>query len=187
MFKMILLFALQWIFVLVFPLVMKGQTINNGWHGIKPLYSSKEDVERILGKPIDEELNLFETENEKITVLYSKGFCNENKQSIWNVPKDTILTLLVSPKTALNPSDFFGKSYVDFERTPDIVMEKIFNYSNSDGSIKFQTKVLSSGVEDIIYILYTPREKDNKLKCKNKSNSIKPKDGILQCIVKEKL
>lgn len=168
MFKMLKLFNLQLTLILFLMMSVNGQTAKNEWQGIKPLYSSKENIEMLLGSPVEKKLNLYETENEKVTVFYSGKSCKRDKKSKWNVPKNTVLAFIISPKNALDPSVFFGNSYVDFEKSQDSSKQNSFNYTNADGSIKFQTTYLKNGKEDLIFIVYSPTKEDAIFRCMDK-------------------
>src|SRR5690349_10941442 len=90
--------------VIIFSSVIAAQFKSDGWNGISPLNSSKTDVERLLGKPIDGgriAVGLYDTKTERVTIWYSTGTCRENPRSTWNVARDIVTVLLVAPKTSL--------------------------------------------------------------------------------------
>jgi hypothetical protein len=138
----------------------------NEWRGIVPLRSTKTDVEKLLGKPIEgsHNLYLYDTEKERVSVLYSDGMCNENKSSTFNVPRDRVLTFMVSPKKTMNVSEITEKSSQSFEREADL-KEDAFHYKNKDGSVRFETIMSENGIEDIIYIIYKATKTDDSLLC----------------------
>jgi hypothetical protein len=69
------------------------------WRGIVPLRSTRSDVERLLGPPVDAgKLNaLYRTENEAISISYATGKPCEpgTLQSGWMVPRDTVVEIRV--------------------------------------------------------------------------------------------
>jgi hypothetical protein len=62
------------------------------WRGIKPLHSSRADVERLLGAPHGECRCFYEFEGETIRIEYAKSLC-VGYPSGWNVPADSVLTI----------------------------------------------------------------------------------------------
>ena len=103
------------------------------WRGIKPLYSTRTDVERILGQSSDANGRVYKLENESAFISYSDGICSQ-KSKDWDVPKDTVLTISVSSGLTL-----FSELKVDetkfvkkLEHLPDV-----FYYTNSEDGIMY--------------------------------------------------
>ncbi|HZI88656.1 MAG TPA: hypothetical protein VFD48_17615 [Pyrinomonadaceae bacterium] len=74
----------------------------NVWRGIRPLHSTRADVEKILGQPKRQSLDqtyAYETTEEQIDVLYSEGPCSSSVVGQWNVPADTVLRVTIYPLT----------------------------------------------------------------------------------------
>ncbi|MGH9842126.1 MAG: hypothetical protein ACREEM_25510 [Blastocatellia bacterium] len=129
---------------------------NNGWRGLKALESTKEQVEKLLGAPNNGPEGAYSLEEATINFTYSSGHCKEN----WNVPKDTVIRIVVSlkknrPKLSdLNLSLSKYKMRVDRE-LPDV---------------RYYTK-LSDGVtlvvigDEVKQVLYYPSENNENLKC----------------------
>lgn len=71
--------------------------------GIVPLRSTREDVERLLGKPQWSRgaTFIFESECERVDVLYSKGECELSGVERWKVPKDVVVKLVVASRDIL--------------------------------------------------------------------------------------
>lgn len=67
---------------------------------IKPLVSTEQDVERILGKPAESYADMaeFETNEGVFTVTYSRGRCDQARMVPYNVDKDIVLGFDFSPK-----------------------------------------------------------------------------------------
>lgn len=96
------------ILLLIFLLTVSTYAQTNSWKGLTPLVSGKIDVEKLLGKPDygqDLYVNLsraeFKTERETVAVVYAADRCKEG----WDVPKDTVLGIRVSP------NELSGKSF----------------------------------------------------------------------------
>lgn len=142
-----------------------SQTVE--WQGIILLRSTRNDVEQILGAPKDKEINLYETTKEKIVVWYSKGTCKKDKSAVWNVPKDTVLGILVSPKEELNATVVKEKLNQKFEKQADWEIQNVYIYYNNDNSIKFETRLLPNGIEDVVFVAYSPGKSGGNLLCKS--------------------
>ena len=67
------------------------------WRGIKPLHSTRADVERSLGQPQQGSKGSYSTADETILVSYSESPCAHG----WNVPPGTVISLSVYPKKPL--------------------------------------------------------------------------------------
>ena len=70
------------------------------WRGIIPLHSTRVDVERLLGgASAKKQLTTYQTKREAVSVLYASGPpCGSDAGSEWKVPKDTVVSITVSPK-----------------------------------------------------------------------------------------
>jgi len=76
---------------------------SNAWHGLLPLRTTREDVERLLGpaKGLLAGSYAYETKDEKVRVVYSEGSCSSSLEGRWNVPIDTVLSITVFPNTTV--------------------------------------------------------------------------------------
>lgn len=97
--------SLLWLFT---ALSVPAQT--KGWRDIVPLRSTRADVERVLGPPvqtISEYSVLYRTSTETVMVQYAQGLpCGiGQKYSQWRVPRDTVESLLVTPTQTIHISD----------------------------------------------------------------------------------
>lgn len=149
---------------------LSAQSPQNHWMGLTPLKSTRLDVEKTLGKPVNAKLHLYETGNEKIRVWYSQGTCKKDKTHIWNVPVDTVLQVLVSPKQILSAENLKSRIALPLTKETDPSGRDTYLYYTEDWSIKFQTKSLSNGTEDVIFITYAPSKSDFDLRCSNLKN-----------------
>lgn len=151
--------------VFLLSMSVSAQSITNDWRGLIPLKSTRADVETLLGKPKVGRTDIYETAEEVVTLWYSRGTCKQIKASVWNVPKDTILGILFSPKKSLPLSQFFSFPNPEFEREADIEMRDRFTYRNKDSSVTFHTEILPNGTEDISFIAFAPSKADYPLRC----------------------
>jgi hypothetical protein len=90
------------------------------WRGITPLKSTRDDVERLLGKP--NQLGRYEIQNERVTFTYSEGPCNDAFGTLAKanceclVAKDTVLKIAVTFDSAVKASKL-GIDKKKYERT----------------------------------------------------------------------
>src|SRR5678815_4602228 len=74
-----------------------------GWHGVVPLRSTRADVTRLLGPP-NVDGRYYEIDNYIVHIDYSDGPCEKGKLG-WNVPRDTVVSISLSPNHDLKFSD----------------------------------------------------------------------------------
>jgi hypothetical protein len=159
--KILVLFAVLMSFG---PNSLKAQGSDNEWHGLRPLHSSKAQVEKLLSKPKNAHLGLYETDTEVITFWFSSGRCN--KKNLWNVPEGTVIGILVSPKNFVNARPIINRFKQEVQMVPDAETPGIFTYYSDDSSVKFQAKILANGDEELMFIAYAPSKSDDALRCK---------------------
>jgi hypothetical protein len=92
-----------------FVIVAAGLSHGKEWHGIVPLHSTRADVERLLGTPAEqtkELMSVYKLEQEVVVVQYAAGPpCGTDGFHIWQVPRGTVLSIKVAPKSQLLFSD----------------------------------------------------------------------------------
>ena len=129
---------------------------STGWRSIVPLRSTRTDVERELGS-LDLTCQCYETERELVRVRYATGPCAGDLPG-WNVPRDTVLSITVSPKKKFAFSEVETRKE-DFVKTSDDTFTAY--YANGNEGLRYS--VTSSGfVKDIAYL---PSIRDNPLRC----------------------
>src|SRR5215472_6069639 len=127
------------------------------WEKIRPLHSTRVDVERLLGTPTGACNCVYSTPNETIAIDYASGPC-EGPPNGWNVTHDTVLRIRVSPKqpTAIAESELIQNEYVK-SRALD---EPIVYYTNVSKGVKY-----SANNGFINTISYLPSVADLNLRC----------------------
>lgn len=154
------------ILMLIFSSAVFCQS-NNVWNGITPLKSTREDVEKILGKP--EPLSVakyaagYKTKEGKVFVLYSTGMCDVNSAHGWNIPELTVISISFDPDYP-NPY-IFSDLKIDrskFERHPDPGSLHLVSYANEVDGIVLTVDTSDDTVRNFGYF---PESKYNCLKC----------------------
>lgn len=128
-----------------------------GWRGLKPLHSTRTDVESLLGSSSDRCRCIYKTAGEVVYIEYAAAPCKGALPG-WNVPANTVLSLTVTSKA---PQQFstLGIDQSKYLTSRDDVMTTY--YTNREDGIKYA--VSSTGmVESVSYI---PSTRDSHLRC----------------------
>jgi hypothetical protein len=104
-----------------------------GWRGIMPLHSTREDVERLVGPPMSNGIT-YDLKNERVTMGYSDSNCEYGAEC--NVPQGTVTDIRVYLQPNVMPSEL----RLDLAR-----FEKFDNTRNAD-SISYVSK--EQGIRD---------------------------------------
>lgn len=137
----------------------------NAWRGLVPLHSTRVEVERVLGKPkwSHGSTFIYESECERVDVLYSKGACELSGVTRWNVPADVVIKLEVAPRNKMLVKDlkFELKRYLrDQESHP----ENWVLYRSAEDGIRVRA-ILGEKEETVMVITYEARSNDKVLRC----------------------
>jgi hypothetical protein len=146
---------------LVFLLAFVALTVNAApWRGIVPLKSTRSDVERLLGKPLTGNMDFYVTyklETEEVRVEYaSKKLCPQTDRCDCRVSDDTVLHIVVRPKTRIR----FSSLELNKSKFHPIVNPQNANniaYSNSDAGLMY---VVSKRDDLVLYVQYGSTLKD---------------------------
>jgi len=125
------------------------------WRGIVPLRSTRADVERTLGKP-NAPYGRYKIENEEADIGYSGDRCDNG----WNVPRDTVIRILVSLSGKRRLSEF-NLDMNKFKKWSDTHLIGNTYYTNRDEGVTY--RVLENGV--VLSIYYEPTTEDEGLQC----------------------
>jgi hypothetical protein len=135
------------------------------WHGIIPLHSTRDDVRRLLGKPViggDGALELFDREEGHVHVRYAQQPCEQGLPADWgnwNVAKDTVINVYITLSKDLRLSDLKIRN-----------LKSLKWYTDESGATYYHDKL--KGIEyqvvgDLITaITYGPAGSDRMLRCK---------------------
>ena len=137
----------------------------NVWRGIKPLTSTRADVERILGVPTDSlrQTFMYEKSTDKINVLYSGPACEQTEIGRWNVPENTVLKVKVIPqRTLLIKALKFDRS--KYKRIREAHPENWVHYFNLEEGITIDVEI-RGGREEVMSLVYEPSSKQKSLRC----------------------
>lgn len=146
-------------------LVKRNKTIPaNQWQGLVPLHSSREDVERLLGKAqaVFGSLVIYRRNLEAVWIKYVDQGCGASGFA-WNVPLGTVERIDVCPIMTVFLSDLrFDLSR--FERFVSVHPRDVFYYSNEEEGILLKTRMYGDR-ETVTAITFEAAARDENLRC----------------------
>jgi hypothetical protein len=132
----------------------------NSWNNLTPLYSTRADAEKLLGKPKQNKNNYcceYETEKEKVSISYTTKKCEEG----WDVPKDTILSITVMSSLNINKS--FAELNLDNTKFSRSIDDALYGtWTDAEDGFRYY---FSNIDRELIHINYIPKKSDNYLRC----------------------
>lgn len=137
---------------------------NNSWKEITPLISTRQDVEKILGKPIEDDIYsaVYKTKDERVIVSYKVLETKKTKSCVWDVPINTVLGFRIYPlKIVLLSETKFDLT--KFER--ESWGYEAF-YTNPKEGLEVVTNAVPGEKEQVLYFWYSATLSDRQRKCK---------------------
>ncbi|HYV82188.1 MAG TPA: hypothetical protein VE931_01660 [Pyrinomonadaceae bacterium] len=132
------------------------------WRGIEPLHSTRADVERLLGRPIDDKTPYtwkYEFPEERAMINFLSGApCEEGLPGGWKVPKDTVRDIVVYPSAPTTISTLLP-AWKEYEQVPTPHIQNAF-YIDIDDGVR-----VSVTDEWVKYVFYGPTAKDKDYRC----------------------
>lgn len=127
--------------ILCLLFLLAESSFAQAWRQIRPLRTSRKQVERLLGRPkVVGGVNKYDFANETIDVFYLKRSCRFDRQG-WNVPVNTVTSVEIVPKKKVRlsetqwdlskfrkePGSFDNPSYLLFVNEEDGVTLSVFD------------------------------------------------------------
>jgi hypothetical protein len=134
---------------------VKGQD----WRQIVPLKSTRADVERLLGPTKEAYFAVYHLKEGILDIEYSSGPCRPDRKGGWNVPKDVVITLNLTPHLKTRIVDL----KLDRKKFRKIVDKHVIGalyYVNDEAGI---TYAVQNG--EVSFVEYHPTKKDEHLYC----------------------
>src|SRR5258708_23974899 len=99
-------------------LVFLGSSQAQGWRGIRPLHSTRGEVERLIGPPMEPGGITYDLKEARVNVVYSDSICTKGWPYGWNVQPATVIGITIFPHprpmiTDLKIDVSKSKKYVD--------------------------------------------------------------------------
>lgn len=161
---------------IVLVLVVTTLAQADEWRGINPLHSNRADVERLLGQaddPSKEHSLVYKTEKEVVIIDYADGLsCKAGSSAVWRVPRGTVVSITVSPRTPLPLAEL----HIDkdkYRKRLDLNRSDVVEYNNEEDGVSI---VVYQG--NVQYINFFPSKKDAHLRCSNKQDVLDSKKNI---------
>ena len=156
----------------LFSLVCAGQTAS--WRDLKPLVSTREDVEAVLGKPIGRfaDFDRFRNELGKFNVWYSAcTYTIKRGRSENAIPIGRLERLIFLPKL-LAPFSKYSAETNDYKKIDSPGAVGQYLYLSKAEDVIFETAILASGEEIVLSIEYSVPDLPPEAKCEQR-----PKQG----------
>jgi hypothetical protein len=136
---------------------------DNEWEGLMPLHSSREDVERLLGKPqaVFGSLVIYHRSVDSVWISYIDQGC-VNKFA-WNVPLGTVERIQVTPKRTVLPGDL-KFDLRKFQKFVSFHPPNVFYYLEYYEGITVETRLYGDH-EEVTGITYEAATRDENLRC----------------------
>jgi hypothetical protein len=144
-----------------------GNRQRKAWRSIRPLFSTKSDVENLLGQPKWRSVNddyVYETAKELVRVLYAERPCEPSIIGNWDVASNTVLRITVIPQKTLLIKDL-NLDRDAYRREPDPNIPNAFFWVNLEEGIIIESE-LRNNCEQVVTITYRPSNRDKNLLCK---------------------
>ena len=130
-----------------------------GWRGIKPLHSTRKDVERLIGPPMQPNGGTYDLKGERVHIIYSDVRCTKDWPYGWNVPADSVTAITISPQ----PRPKLSELPIDISKATKYVDPTgVIHYNNDEEGLS--VAVDSSGYE-VKVLEYYPAASDAHLRC----------------------
>jgi hypothetical protein len=146
------------------------------WRGIVPLHTTRVAVEQQLGPPSMDrgDIVVYEYKDEQASIEYSKGPCSV-EFSPWNVPRDTVISIWITPKSYLKiPGLELDKNY---KKVRDEHRPQVIHYINEEIGIEYNADD-ETGLVGLVK--YLPAAADKALKCPEPRNLLSETIEIAQ-------
>lgn len=159
------------IVIIVFVLAQfaNGQSLPE-WQKLIPLISTRQDVEKLLGKPkpITDDQSIYTTKTGKFIAYFSAVRCEDrsgDKRTAWNVEPNRLLYLLVMVRSPKPPVSFVD-NLSSFKRdTADLHDMSGLSYTSPDESLIITTVVRPGGSEKVLTLMLQPSKDQRNLLC----------------------
>lgn len=156
------------VMVCAWPGISAQQAEGKGWRGLIPLLSSRRDVEALLGPPATGRGSSYQTDEATVYVSYSDGPCEKGWPYGWNVDRDTVVSIVVSPKEPV----IFKSLNLDkdkYRQNLDTYIHTGVLYTNRNEGITIEVDDVAGKVKSF---MYHPTDSQQKLQCPDASSRL---------------
>src|SRR6266853_2679177 len=130
------------------------------WRQIRPLRTSRKQVQRLLGHPkVVGAVSTYDFANEKISVFYLKHSCRFDPQG-WNLPANIVTSVRIEPKKRMRLSETKW-DLSKFRKEPGAFDNPSYSLFVNEGD-----GVTLSVIDDVLEAYsYVPRRSDKTKRC----------------------
>ena len=104
--------------------------------------ATRDDVEKALGRPTKPDAASYETEKERVHIIYSTVPCEEGVAGAWNVPPDTVIRIEVTPQKELRENGL-GLEESAYTKVEQPYVGGAITYVNEGEGILIKTSYLN--------------------------------------------
>jgi hypothetical protein len=130
-----------------------------GWRGIVPLHSTRQDVQRLIGQPTEPNGLTYNLKTERVTIYYSDGPCVKGWPYGWNVARDMVTKILVYHQARLT----LEQLGVDVTRYVKTQNPRLGGSDYTSKELGISIGVKENGEVEVVQ--YQPSVKDQHLLC----------------------
>lgn len=134
---------------------------SNAWNNLIPLYSTRAEAEKLLGKPDDSTCKFgckYKFAADYVSVEYAGKTCDA---SGWNVSPGTVLSIEVYPKEGINKS--FDELNLNRKKFSVSVNDTLSgSWVNPEEGLSYYFGNFDKMLESVTYL---PKKSDNNLRC----------------------
>jgi hypothetical protein len=138
-----------------------------GWRGLVPLQATRRDVEGLLGPPKTPGGSMYEKDGFSVYVDYSDGPCEKGWPYGWNVPNETVTSMLVVSKNLVVVA--FAKDNKKYQKIPDPHMQARVHHVDHHQGVDI---IVDETNDSIVGVNYIPTTADEKLRCPDAINRL---------------
>lgn len=151
-----------------------------GYRGIVPVVSTKNDVERVLGKPSDRVSGLYHFPDEIVSIAYSRYGCKSPPATPgwpvapsegWDVPADTVLAVRVTLRQQI-PLASLGIDLTTFKKVRgDSDVASHYMYVDEEAGVTIDLNG-DGATETVRAYIYQPQAKFKNLRCTDRDKTV---------------
>ena len=156
------------VMVCAWPGISAQQAEGKGWKGLIPLLSTRRDVEALLGPPATGGGSSYQTDEATVYVSYSDGPCEKGWPYGWNVDKDTVVSIVVSPKEPIMFADLNLDKNKYLQSRDSHINTRMLYANHSEGI----TLVVDEITGKVRSFTYHPTDSQQKLRCPDASSRL---------------
>lgn len=121
---------------------LNSEIFAQSWKDIKPLRSTRADVENVLGSCPGKETRMcdYTYSNKVVRVLYTVGEPCGDTSRVWNVPSNTVLTVSVRSASGVALLKDSGFDLRSFDKEEDPKLAGIVYYRRIGGGVELETR-----------------------------------------------